>query len=164
MQELRRTKKGYPLGLLFILVAFSATLMAMFSTLFRGESIERVGSKQLADALLSGVLLGMCVGTLIGLHHYWRRRGAAWGCVTGVLVGGVSLPIMLIPIERMLTVALAGVGGAILLLVIGVLMRGYSRPAAVETTNPEKPSKWVGEEPDSGCTVPVSGEEGSSNA
>jgi hypothetical protein len=115
---------GYPLSALFVLITVAAILAGMLSPLARSE-IDTTGL--LASAGITG-LVGTVLGALIGA---WIRP--VWACapigmVTGAIVGGLIGPLTQIPVAQFATLLAACAGGAMTVLLMGVVMRLAGRP------------------------------------
>ena len=68
------------------------------------------------------MLLGM-LGGIVGLCHYRQPYGILVGTAAGSLVGAVTLPISLIPVEWSASVLTAAIGGGAVLVCTGLLLR-----------------------------------------
>lgn len=117
------SRRGYPLGTLFVLIAISAVLTAGLAPTFRAVAAEKLRWLDLlfaagAGAAILGVL-GFCSGGL----YYPHWRGLFWGGFAGVLVGLVAGPLVLIEPAELLSVALAMSVGSIIAVGIAAVMR-----------------------------------------
>jgi hypothetical protein len=118
-----RPRHGYPLGALFLLVAACAVLTAIITPIGRAMANEKITVWELVGALLVGVIGGAKLGTIVGLFHYRILRGMGIGALTGAAIGLVAGPLMLLPAASIVEVFTASVGGSLLLLVVGVVLR-----------------------------------------
>jgi hypothetical protein len=126
-QVATRRPGGYPLIALFLVLTGCAIIAALVGPAARAVSDGKIG---LADALLSmlvGSVVVMVMGGIVGLFHYRRARGFGWGLLTGGVIGLFVGPIVLAPRESFATVISLSVGGAVMIILIGVAFRLSSR-------------------------------------
>jgi hypothetical protein len=84
------------------------------------------GDLGVAETLLSGAggaLAIMLLGGFLGLYHHRPLRGCGWGLVTGGIIGGVAGPVVFLPESSFLAVLLRSIGGATVLVLIGLALR-----------------------------------------
>lgn len=116
-------RRGYPLSALFVLVAICGILLAQVTPIVRAVIQGEVGVTETIVAALAGGVLVMCLGVLVGMYHYRRWRGIGLGALTGALIGVTTGPLALVPADKSLGILAAAVGGAVVLLAIGVALR-----------------------------------------
>jgi len=101
----------------------------MVAPLVRGSIGRGIG---VGEVIVSGVVCGILLagmGALVGLFHYSRVNGAAWGMLVGALLGILFGPALFIPPEDFWLVLGTLIGGAVLILGIAAAIRlttGYS--------------------------------------
>jgi hypothetical protein len=117
------TRRGYPLGTLFVLIAISAVLTAGLTPIFRAVADEKLQWWQplfaagVAAAILAAT--GFCAGGL----YYPHWRGLLCGGFAGAVVGLVAGPLTLLDSTDLLSVALAMSVGSIIAVAIAAVMR-----------------------------------------
>lgn len=117
------SRRGYPLGTLFVLIAISAVLAAGLSPIFRAIGAENLEWWQplFASGACSAVLglIGFCAGGL----YYPHWRGLLCGGFAGALVGLVAGPLVLLGPADLLSVTVAMSVGSIIAVAIAAVMR-----------------------------------------
>lgn len=121
------SSRNYPLGALFVLVAFCGILAALAAPLARAISREQVGIVPVALAMLAGAVAAGILGTIVGaLHRRWMLGGLL-GLGVGVLVGATAGPLALIPADSFPGLMIASIGGSIVMIAIGSALRWGSK-------------------------------------
>src|SRR3954451_3732259 len=89
------SRRGYPLGALFVLVTFCAVLLAGISPLMKNLNDGMISPGQLFGYLSAGALGGMFLGMVLGLFQFRIGRGVITGggvgCVIGLIAGALAL-------------------------------------------------------------------------
>ena len=117
------TRRGYPLGTLFVLVAISAVLAAGLAPAFRAVAADKLKWwEPLIAAVILAVVLGI-VGFIAGFLYYPHWRGLAAGGIAGAFVGLVAGPLALVPPRELLPVFLAMCVGTVIAVAIAGVMR-----------------------------------------
>jgi hypothetical protein len=131
-------RQSYPLAALFILIAACGILLALVVQVIRGVSVTRAGPGELVVAGALGTCLGMILGMLVGIHHYQRLRGIAMGGLSGALIGAVAGLVIMIPAENFAGLIAASLGGSLVLLLVGAVLRFLSYHAPASNDSPSK--------------------------
>ena len=118
-----QTRRGYPLGALFVLVAASAVLVAGVTPLIRLTVQGKVEASSFLFALALGAGVGLNLGILIGLHRYRRAAGVLVGACVGTVIGGIGGLMALLPPGQVPAAAAAMVAGSGLVVGVALVMR-----------------------------------------
>jgi hypothetical protein len=102
----------------------------MVTPVLRGSG--DVGTEEVVHASILGGFLTIFIGGFIGLFHYSRIRGVAWGVVIGGLVGIACGPIGYAPPDELSFVFSTAVGGSLLVVCIAAAIRLNSSDGFVE--------------------------------
>ena len=114
---------GYPLLALFFLVAACAILVALAA-----PSVTRLLNDEMSGFwFLGSSVVGMVFGVFVGLYHYRRARGVAWGLLSGMLIGALVGPLAVSPNYGQ--VMATCLGGSLLLVLLGACSRIIDRSA-----------------------------------
>ena len=132
-------QRGYPLGALFLLVAACAVILALVALLMQEpKRLDDLIAPILISAL-TGAVVVMMLGMVVGLFHFSRPSGVAWGTLVGGLLGIFFGPIMFISASAFPYVLLTSVAGAVLVIGTATAIRlmtgrsvGASAPDVVE--------------------------------
>ena len=116
-------QRGYPLGALFVLTAASAILVAMVSPVGKALSKDGLGGFELAMACVTGSVVGLLTGAVIGLHQLRKVRGLFCGLLAGAVIGAIAGGICMVPVEGMPAVLYASLGGSAILVAVGAALR-----------------------------------------
>ena len=117
------TRRGYPLGTLFVLVAMSAVLTAGLSPAFRAVAAEKLKWwEPLTAAAIAAVVLGI-VGFAAGGLYYPHWRGLLAGGIAGFCVGLFAGPLALVEPRDLFPAALAMCVGSVIAIAIAAAMR-----------------------------------------
>ena len=115
--------RGYPLGALFLLVATCAVILALVTLLMREpERLEELVVPILISAAVGAFVL-MLMGIFVGLFHFSRLHGIAWGILVGGLLGLFFGPILYISVSAFPHVLLTSLVGAILVVGTATVIR-----------------------------------------
>jgi hypothetical protein len=117
------SRKGYPLGALFVLVAFCGVLAALAAPLGRAISSGVVSGADVALAALAGAPLAALVGAAIGIHQMRWILGGLLGLAVGAVVGAACGPLVLIPASGFPSLLFASIGGSVVMIGVGAAMR-----------------------------------------
>ena len=139
----RRCRGGYSIAALLLLIATVAVLLALARSLWitaDGEVAELAGINMAA-----GFLGGNLVGAMIGFSYENRGRGLLIGAIvgglTGIAAGAIAAAAISVPVA---------LGGSILLIAVGAIVRATSAQAAPQPltlTPPSTPFKPPEESP-----------------
>lgn len=116
-------EQSYPLVSLFVLVALCAILMGMITPLAGQLNDGLVPASDIVMSSVLGAILLSVVGTMVGIFVHRRLGGVFLGGTVGFTIGLLAGPMYFIPqadFSRLLVVSL---GGAVLLLVVGAVVR-----------------------------------------
>jgi MFS family permease len=117
------TRRGYPLGTLFVLVAISAVLTAGLSPAVRAVAAEKLEWWQpLLAAGIGAVALGL-VGVCAGGFYFPHWRGLLTGGIAGFFIGLIAGPLALVQPRDLLPAALAMCVGSVISVGIAAAMR-----------------------------------------
>lgn len=117
------TRRGYPLGALFVLVAASAVLIAGASPLARLAMGEDFDIARGLFAVAIGAGWGVLIGALSGWLTYRAFSAAGLGAVAGFFIGAASGAICLLPGHELAPVAAAMTAGSALIIGVALVMR-----------------------------------------
>jgi hypothetical protein len=117
------TRRGYPLGALFVLVAASAVLIAGVTPVIRQGIAGLVPFGMLLAGFGAGAGVGLFLGILVGLHHYRRASGILIGATVGSTIGAVGGLMAMTPIQQLPAAAVAIVAGSALVVGVALIMR-----------------------------------------
>ncbi|HEY2415489.1 MAG TPA: hypothetical protein VGI40_24820 [Pirellulaceae bacterium] len=117
------TRRGYPLGALFVLVTFCAVLLAGISPLMKNLDQGMTSPGQLLGYLSAGALGGMLLGMILGLFQFRIGRGVITGGGVGCVIGLVAGALALLTNGQILTAATAMTASSGLIVAVAVMMR-----------------------------------------
>jgi hypothetical protein len=117
------SRRGYPLGALFVLVTFCAVLLAGISPLMKNLNEGTISSGQLFGYLSAGALGGMFLGMALGLFQFRIGRGVITGGGVGCVIGLVAGAMALLTNGQIFTAAAAMTAGSGLIVAVAVMMR-----------------------------------------
>jgi hypothetical protein len=123
----RLSPRGYPLSALFLLVAACGVVTALVTPVVRAVTSGNLGLGETLGSSLSGGLIMLTLGGILGLYHYRPVRGFLWGCVAGGMIGALVGPIVLAPADAFVALLITSIGGTLVLLVIGAALRFSTR-------------------------------------
>lgn len=109
-------RRSYPLGALFVLVAFCGVLAALAAPLARAISSGVVSAEDVALAILIGAPITAVIGAIVGAHQLRWIIGGLMGFGIGALVGAVCTPLTLIPARGFPGLLFASIGGSLVML------------------------------------------------
>lgn len=119
--------RSYPLGALFVLVAVCGVVAALAAPLARAIQKGDVGLLHVVLAMAAGATAAGILGAIVGaLQRNWVLGGAI-GLGVGVVVGAAAGPLALIPTAAFPALLVASIGGSIVMIGIGALVRWGSR-------------------------------------
>src|SRR5436853_6120581 len=95
-EDLSQSRRGYPMGMLFVLVALSAVLTAARSPAIRAVAAEKLQWWQPLVAAGSGAVLLGIVGFCAGALYFPHWRGLLMGLLAGGAIGLVAGPLALV--------------------------------------------------------------------
>ncbi len=87
-------RPGYPLGMLFVLIALVAVLLAMDAAVMKDRFFEQTSIVVITLLFPATGLVGGLLGGFIGLFHYRRILGSLWGVLTGMTLGPLLMPLL----------------------------------------------------------------------
>ncbi len=86
---------SFSLAALFFLMACLAVLLAVLLPGVQALSERQVGVSQFVSSSLVVGAFASLLGGMVGLFHYRRLRGLGWGLLTGLVVGLCVGPVVL---------------------------------------------------------------------
>ena len=120
-------RRGYPLGMLFVLTAACAILVAFVGPATRAVSRDELPIVDAIVAIGIGSVLGMALGLLVGMFHEPVGRSMLLGLLTGFFVGATIGSVIITPYEYSAELAAIALGGTLLLPVMALIIRWLSR-------------------------------------
>ena len=117
------SRRGYPLGALFVLVAACAVLIAGIAPLARTAAQGKIELPMLLGAVGGGIMTGFVLGLIVGAFQFRRTAGLAWGAAVGPVIGAIAGLMALVPGDQAPTAAAAMVAGSGLVVGVALLMR-----------------------------------------
>jgi len=127
----KHISRSYPLSTLFLLVTACAAMAAMIALLVRLRERFGVGVGDAVTASVQCAVTFLLVGTLVGCFHARRLRGMLWGTLSGLILGLLAGPALLLPSSQLPFVLLTSMVGAAALLAVSATIRlttKYGRP------------------------------------
>ena len=118
---------SYPLSALFVLVAACAVIASLITPVVRSVADGTIGVSEAVGASISGTLITMLLGAIVGLYHYRRLRGVLWGVLTGAVIGVIAGPVVLAPASDFPSLMSISAFGALILVLIGAGFRLVQR-------------------------------------
>jgi uncharacterized membrane protein len=122
-KKMNTSRRGYPLGALFVLVTFCAVLLAGISPLVKNLNDGKVSPGQMFSYLSGGAIGGILLGMILGLFQFRIGRGVLVGAGVGCVIGLVSGAMALLSSEQLFTAAVAMTAGSGLIVAVAVMMR-----------------------------------------
>jgi len=116
------SRRGYPIGALFVLVAVCAVIMAGVAPLMRMAEGD-VESLHVVTAVGCGALVGMMTGLILGLLQFRMGLGIVLGITVGTLIGAAGGMMALLSARQMLPAAIAMTAGSALVVGVAYVMR-----------------------------------------
>src|SRR3954468_21559634 len=101
------SRRGYPIGALFVLMTVCAVLLAGISPLAQNFNSGTVSFEAFLGALGIGALAGMLLGMVLGLFQFQMARGVATGAVAGCVIGLIAGGFALLSSDQIATAAIA---------------------------------------------------------
>lgn len=117
------SSRGFSLGALFVLVTASAVVIAGVAPLLRDFAGHEFDPLDLLGVMVAGLVGGMTLGAIIGVHHYRVSTGVSYGAVAGAAIGLISAPITLLRANELGPVALAMFVGSLLIVFVAAITR-----------------------------------------
>ena len=118
------SRRGYPLGALFVLVAAAAVLVAGIAPLFRlAVKGELASTGELVASVVVGICCGVIVGAMLGMLQFHKGQGVLLGIISGAAIGGVGGGLAMLPTKHLLAAAIPMVIGSGLVVGVALLMR-----------------------------------------
>jgi hypothetical protein len=121
--DMNATRRGYPLGALFVLVTFCAVLLAGISPLVKNLNEGANSPGELLGYLSAGALAGTFLGMVLGLFQFRIGRGVIIGGGVGCVIGLVAGALALLTNQQIFTAATAMTAGSGLIVAVAVMMR-----------------------------------------
>jgi hypothetical protein len=115
--------RGFPLGLLFVIVTAAATLAAGLAPVLRSFGNGGADLATVSIAIGIGWFLGGILGGVMGLLQYRWFLGGCLGALAGSIVGVVAGLLSLAPAELLPRVAIAFTVGSGLVIGVALIMR-----------------------------------------
>ena len=117
------SRRGYPLGALFVLVTLCAVLLAGISPLVKNLNEGLVDTGPFFAAVGGGAFGGMLIGMILGLFQFQIGRGVVTGAGVGCIIGMVAGAMALLSSRQIFTAATAMTAGSGLIVAVAVMMR-----------------------------------------
>lgn len=122
-EDLTQSRRGYPMGMLFVLVAISAVLTAGLSPALRAVAAEKLQWWQpLLAAGIGAMVLGI-IGFCAGALYFPHWRGLLMGLISGMAIGLVAGPLALVEPRELFPAALAMCVGSVIAVGLAAAMR-----------------------------------------
>ena len=86
-----------------------------------------LGVSEAMRASVTGTLITLVLGAVVGLYHYRRLRGVLWGALTGGMIGLIAGPVALAPASAFPSLMSISTSGAVVLVLIGAGFRLVER-------------------------------------
>lgn len=118
---------GFPLTALFLLTAFASVMAAILFQIVHPILAGEVGMENVVISSVSGALIGMILGAVLGLAQRQPLVGMFVGGPTGFVLGAVLGPLVLVPSDRLSGMFATTVGGSVILVLFAVGIRMFSR-------------------------------------
>lgn len=118
---------SYPLSALFVLVAACAVIASLITPVVQSIADGTVGVSEAVGAGVTGTLVTLLLGAVVGLYHYRRLRGVLWGALTGALIGMIAGPVVVAPASAFPSLMSISAFGALVLVLIGAGFRLVQR-------------------------------------
>ena len=118
-----QSRRGYPMGMLFVLVAISAVLTAGLSPAVRAVAAEKLQWWQPLVAAGSGAVVLGFVGLCAGGLYFPHWRGLLMGFLSGGVIGLVAGPLALVEPRELFPAALAMCVGSVIAVGLAAAMR-----------------------------------------
>jgi hypothetical protein len=119
---------SYPLSMIFIVTAICAVLLAMLRSVVLGLMSREIREGEVLAAIFGLGFCGAFLGWWIGTYHRFWLSGALAGALGGAVAGGMTGPLLLVRADELAGMWCAIVGGSLLLVTAGLVMR-YSSAA-----------------------------------
>jgi len=120
------TRRGYPIGALFVLVTICAVLAAGISPLVQQLQQGQIATGDFLVAVGAGGLTGAFLGMILGLFQFRVGRGVLTGLGVGTAIGLAAGAMSLLTSNQILTAAIAMSAGSGLAVAVAVMMRPTS--------------------------------------
>ncbi len=117
------SRRGYPLGALFVLVTICAVLVAGVAPLVHSLQRGQVPAGAFFAAMGIGSTAGMILGMILGLFQFNVGRGVLMGSGVGAVVGLAAGALALLTSDQILAAATAMTAGSGLVIAVAVMMR-----------------------------------------
>ena len=123
-----------------------AVLFALLGPLVQAMGEEQVAWGELTVIVLLGTGAAVVIGFCVGMFHHRQPMGFLLGSLIGLLLGPLISSVTLIPVNMTWVLFLVAIGGSVMLLGLGVVLRCTSgnsaepleatviEPSAVEAT------------------------------
>jgi hypothetical protein len=116
-------RRGYPLGILFVIVTACAVLVAGFTPLVQLALRGQIEAATVLLALAIGAGWGLFIGGVTGLIQFRSLLGGLTGAGAGLLIGGAAGLIALLPAQELTAAATAMTAGSAMIIGVALLMR-----------------------------------------
>ena len=118
-----KSRHGFSLAALFVLVTASAVVIAGAAPLVRDFENRDLDAAAVLGCMAAGLTVGFLLGLTIGVHHYHRSRGILCGIGTGSVLGLMVGPMCLLRPNELGAVALAMFVGSVLIVFVAAFGR-----------------------------------------
>ena len=119
-------RRGFSLAALFVLVTASAVVVAGAAPLARDVGRRNLDLWSLPATMVAGLITGLILGALFGIHHYRATRGLGFGAAAGMTIGAIAGPMSLLQPNDLPNVGLAMFAGSLLIVAVAAFTRSKS--------------------------------------
>jgi hypothetical protein len=120
---MKPSRRGYPLGALFVLVAVCAVLVAGLTPVVRETLAGKGDGWAFLASMLIGAGCGLVVGVVAGLLQFRYGLGVLLGTLAGTLIGAAAGPMALLSRSQVGSAAAAMTVGSGLVVAVALVMR-----------------------------------------
>lgn len=121
--NVNHTRRGYPIGALFVVVTACAVLTAGASPLVRLVALEEVSLESFLVALGLGAGWGLLIGAITGIVQFRSALGGVVGAGAGLFIGAAGGLIALLPAHKLMAATAAMTAGSALIVAVALLTR-----------------------------------------
>ncbi len=119
---MNQSRRGYPIGALFVLIAVCAVMLAGVTPLMRMAEGE-LEALHVLTAVGCGALVGLVTGLILGLLQFRMGLGMVLGITVGTIIGAAGGSMALLSSRQLLPAAAAMTAGSALVIGVAFVMR-----------------------------------------